>query len=133
MALPEQARDILAAQDVVPFRPRQHIGKKLQAKIREMARTGALDQYARMVADLPPHIGGLMEAPGIGPRLAREIYERLGIGTVEDLVRAARDGRLRTVRGFGAKRTRAIAALDLPDARVRTATMRSLFDLPGSA
>nr|CAA9284660.1 hypothetical protein AVDCRST_MAG63-3839 [uncultured Armatimonadetes bacterium] len=138
MGLAAEAGAILQTEETVPFRRRAHIGKKLQAKIREMAHTGQLDQYRQMVAELPPHIAGLMEVPGVGPKTAEHIYQTLGVGTAAELVRAARDGRLRLVRGFGPKRTAAVAALELPDvpaepARGSALPQISLFDLPQAA
>ncbi len=136
MGLRDEAKEILEAEEKVPFRRRQRIGKKLQAKIREMAKEGGLEQYTWMVADLPPHIAGLMGVPGVGPRTAEHIHQALGIGTAADLVRAARDGRLRTVWGFGPKRTAAIAALDLPEegaGQTSALPSISLFDLPKAA
>jgi DNA polymerase (family 10) len=134
MGLPDEAMRLLETADKVPFRRQQRIGKKLQAKIGEMARTGLLEQYREMVAGLPPHIAGLMSVPGVGPTRADQIYRTLGIGSAEDLVRAASDGRLRHVRGFGPRRTAAIAALDLPN-EPAAAEWRQfrLFDLPEAA
>lgn len=136
MGLADEATDILETEERVPFRQRQHIGRKLHAKIGEMARTGGLEQYDEMLKDLPPHIAGLMAVPGIGPKTGERIYRTLGIGRGEDLVRAARDGRLRSVWGFGPKRTAAIAALALPDGKALGASALpqiSLFDLPKAA
>ena len=134
MGLNGEAADILQTEDRISFRRRQHIGKKLQAKIREMAQTGHLEQYVEMVAELPEPIAALMSVPGIGPNTAERIYQALGITTAADLVWAARDNRLRQVWGFGPKRTAAIAALDLPDADKKTALPQiSLFDLPQAA
>src|SRR5205823_6303027 len=49
----------------------------------------------------------LSSLPGIGPHLARLIHERLGIATLEELERAAHDGRLSQL-GVGSKRLRGI-------------------------
>jgi DNA polymerase (family 10) len=125
MGYREEARNVLAERDVVPFRRRQHIGKKLQAKICEMVKTGALDQYRELLAAMPEHRRELMSLPGIGPRTADYLNRTLGITTAAELVRAARDGRLRSVRGFGPKRTALIAALAAPGAEVW-----NLFNLP---
>lgn len=130
MGYGEEVGDVLregAAQ--VPFRPWQHIGKKLQAKMREMAETGALDQYADLLAVLPAHQRSLMTIPGIGPKTADAVYETLGITTAADLVRAARDGRLRRVKGFGEKRTSSVAALPLPEGAAGETQLR-LFEIP---
>jgi DNA polymerase (family 10) len=120
-----EAREVLTERDTVPFRRRQHIGKKLQAKIREMAKTGALDQYRDLLSAMPEHRRELMALPGIGPRTADNLHRMLGVSTAAELVRAARDGRLRSVRGFGPKRTAAIAAIEVAGAEVW-----NLFNLP---
>ena len=136
MGYPDEAAQVLETERRIPFRQRQHIGKKLQAKIREMVNTGALDQYAQMLADLPPHLAGLMTISGIGPKTAEQIHQALGISTEAELVAAARTGRLRQVRGFGVKRTAAIATLPvrLSGTTLRSAQMQmSLFDLPRAA
>ena len=127
MGLRREAKDVLSEQERVPFRRRQHIGTRLQSKIREMAVTGALNQYRDLLAGLPPHQRELMTLPRIGPKLADLLFSELGIATADDLVRAARDSRLNTVRGFGQKRTARIAALPLPEDAVPTGQL-SLFD-----
>jgi hypothetical protein len=45
-----------------------------------------------------------MTVPGIGPKLAEELYDELGIDSLEDLEAAAFDGRLKNLAGFGEKR-----------------------------
>ena len=138
MALREEAKDILQTQEKVPFHRSRRIGKRLQSKIREMAQTGNLEQYVVMVTeDLPEGIAGLMGVPGIGPHLAEQVHRTLGIGTARELVRAARDGRLRSVHGFGPKRTAQIADVRLPEERDRTRpsalSQLRLFGLPRAA
>ncbi len=139
MGLSNEASAILQAEDRVPFRRRQRIGKKLQAKIREMAQTGYLEQYVDMVLELPEPFAQLMLVPGIGPKSAEHIYRTLSITTAADLVRAARDGHLRQVWGFGPRRIAALAALDLweepvPEKEKRTALPQiNLFDLSQTA
>lgn len=136
MGLGREASQILQTEEKVPFRRPQRIGKKLQAKIREMATTANLEQYTQLVNALPLPIGGLMGVPGIGPKTADRIHQALGIGSAADLVHAARDGRLRSVRGFGPKRTKAIAVLPLPQRALANQAERAqtvLFDLSQTA
>jgi hypothetical protein len=49
----------------------------------------------------------LLSIPGVGPRLARQLHEELGITTLEGLEMAAHDGRLARL-GVGPKRLRGI-------------------------
>ena len=113
MGLRHEARDVLGSEEKITFRRRQHIGVKLQSKIREMATTGLLNQYHEMLADLPPHQRELLLVPGIGPKMADALFASLGIASADALVRAARSGTLSQVRGFGRKRVGQIAALPL--------------------
>ena len=136
MGLGESAVEILQRQDKVSFRRRQWIGKRLQAKIREMPQSSRLEQYAAMVAELPPHIVSLMSVPGIGPKRAARVHEVLGVTSAAELVRAARAGRLRRVCGFGPKRVAEIAAMRLPedevsgDSRMSNFRQMRLLELP---
>lgn len=140
MGYPAQITDVLRVEEQVPFRRRWHIGKKLQAKMAEMAAEGDLTQYRQMLDELPAHLAALMSVPAVGPKRAARIHQALGISTAEELVRAARSGRLASVSGFGPKRIAEIAAVPLPDdgdsVTLRTlagAIQESLFDLPIAA
>jgi DNA polymerase (family 10) len=138
MGLREEAGRTLESEKLVPFRRRQHIGKKLQAKIREMAEAGALEQYRALLEELPPFQRELLAVPGIGPKRARLLHEKLGVETADGLIRAARNGRLRTVPGFGARRVAEIATLPLAAERetLNGAAVRlqlELFEMPRAA
>jgi hypothetical protein len=63
--------------------------------------------------------------PGIGPVLARRVYETLGPDTIEALEAAAYNGRLEQVRGFGHRRAAMVrAALAEMLARIRRGPLR---------
>ena len=68
---------------------------------------GASDPVAQMAA-----------LPGMGPKLAERVHLSLGIESLEELERAAHDGRLLTVAGFGTKRVAGIR--DILAERLRT-------------
>jgi hypothetical protein len=83
------------------------IGDSLAKKIGEMLRHGrsrALERLRRrqQQGDL------LTTLPAVGPRLAERIRGALGAASLEDLFRAAYDGRLRRIDGLGYKRVQAI-------------------------
>jgi DNA polymerase (family X) len=83
------------------------IGENLARHILEILETGELQLLARLRGAAGPE--ALFETvPGIGPTLAEEIHEGLGIESLEELEMAAHDGRLATVRGFGPRRLRAV-------------------------
>jgi DNA polymerase (family 10) len=86
------------------------IGEDLAGKIAEIVRTGTLKALEELRRQAPPGALTFMRIRGIGPRRARLLSERLGLRTLDDLERAAREGRIRTLPGFGEKTERAILA-----------------------
>ncbi|MGI8921226.1 MAG: DNA polymerase/3'-5' exonuclease PolX [Solirubrobacteraceae bacterium] len=79
------------------------IGKTLEEKITALLETGAIPAAERLRAQYPPGLLDVMHLPGFGPKKARRLHEELAIDSLESLGMAARDGRIRELRGFGAK------------------------------
>lgn len=80
------------------------IGKDLAGKITEIVHGGgtcALREQLR--GELPPQIEKLLRIPGLGPKRVKLLYDERGIHTPEQLLRAAQEGQLRTIRGLGEK------------------------------
>jgi len=92
---------LLAAGEPLPKMP--GIGPELSAKIREIYDTGTSKTLDKLRKDYPPGILDLLRLPGVGPKRVRLFYQKLGVGSLEDLERAVRTGRLRALGGFGAK------------------------------
>jgi DNA polymerase (family 10) len=89
------------------------IGRDIAKKIREIVETGDAAAHRALVEEFPPTILDILRLPGIGPRTVRQLYTELGIRTLDDLEAAARDGRIETLRGMGArKRDQILKALD---------------------
>ncbi len=84
--------------------PKIHgIGEDLAGKMRELATRGGCDLLDRLRAKAPPGITELLRLPGLGPRRVQALHGELGVSTLAALQRAARDGRLRALPGFGEK------------------------------
>lgn len=79
------------------------IGKDLAAKITEIVGTGHCGALDRLRKQLPAAITELLKIPGLGPKRVRALYQQLHIGNPDELARAARAGRIRTLPGFGEK------------------------------
>lgn len=79
------------------------IGKDLAAKITEIVATGQCQALEKLRRELPPGVTDLLQIPGLGPRRVHALYHELDIHTPEQLLRAARDGRLEELHGFGPK------------------------------
>lgn len=95
--------------------PKGILGDKLQRKLKDLAATGQMPFFDELCEDLPPYMGALMQVPGVGPRTAQHLHDALGIETPEQLVSAARQGRLQSLWGFGPKRQSQFAQLSLFD------------------
>lgn len=93
--------------------PKGVLGDKLQRKLKDLAGTGQMPFFDELCEDLPLYMAALMRVPGVGPRTAQHLHDALGIETPEQLLAAARQGRLRSVWGFGPKREAQFAQLSL--------------------
>jgi DNA polymerase (family 10) len=94
----------LATLDEAGMREIPGIGKDLAARIREIGDTGDAAFHRELVAEFPPTILDLLHLQGVGPKTVATLYRELAIRTLEDLERAALDGRIRALRGMGAKK-----------------------------
>ena len=83
------------------------IGEGLAATIAEYVHSRRSRVLERLQGEYAP-AELLTRVPGIGNELAGRIVEKLGIETLEELERAAHDGRLETVEGFGRRRLEAV-------------------------
>ncbi|MBU2719472.1 DNA polymerase III, partial [Acidithiobacillus ferridurans] len=51
----------------------------------------------------PPALTELLKVPGLGPKRVKALWHELDVETVDQLTRAAREGRIRSIPGFGEK------------------------------
>jgi DNA polymerase (family 10) len=84
------------------------IGADLADKIRTICLTGTLPLLQQLTRKTPESLVALLRIPGLGPKRAKLVYKTLGVKTMAQLERAARSGRLATLRGFGPKTEQAI-------------------------
>lgn len=94
----------LSTLDAAGLREIPGIGKDLAARIREIADTGSCEYHASLLAEFPSSILDLMHLQGVGPKTIATLYRELGVQGLDDLERAALDGRIRSLRGMGPKK-----------------------------
>ncbi|HJZ54533.1 MAG TPA: helix-hairpin-helix domain-containing protein [Gemmataceae bacterium] len=104
-ALPRPAIDILREGGRRALMELPGIGERLSATLAELLVTGRMLQIEGL-GKRPEDL--IASIPGVGPELARRIHERLHVENLEELERAAYDGRLSQVPGMGPKRVRGI-------------------------
>jgi DNA polymerase (family X) len=106
LGLGREAADILAKEGRAGLEALPGIGSHLSYTIEGLVRTGELRTIGGDGGHLDPR-RLLSSLPGVGPHMARLIHEQLGITTLEELERAAHDGRLGRI-GIGPKRLRGL-------------------------
>jgi DNA polymerase (family 10) len=86
------------------------VGVALAKQIEELWRTGTSELLASLQKGLPSGVLELSQVGGIGLHALRALSDELGIASVDDLERAAAEGRLRHVKGFGEKKEAKVLA-----------------------
>ncbi len=79
------------------------IGEAIEKKIVEFVTSGRLEFLTKLETDVPPALIELTRIPGLGPRTAKDVYDALGILSLDALEEAARDHRLQRLPGIKAK------------------------------
>ncbi|MDP9313114.1 MAG: DNA polymerase/3'-5' exonuclease PolX [Chloroflexota bacterium] len=79
------------------------VGPAISAKITELLTTGELDFRERLRVQVPDGVLQIVRVPGVGPKTALRLYRELGIADIAALEDAARNGRIRGLKGLGAK------------------------------
>lgn len=80
------------------------IGKDLSLRILEICDSGTCAIHQELVAHFPATLLDLLRLQGVGPKTVALLYGTLGIASLDDLERAAKSGRLRELKGMGAKK-----------------------------
>jgi len=76
------------------------IGKDLAGKIRHYADSGRMEAYEELKSLVPGGLAALLSVPGLGPKTAKLLYDRLKIKGIDDLERLARAHRLSGLPGI---------------------------------
>lgn len=84
------------------------VGKDIAEKLEVMVRTGELPQLTELSQKIPLGLTEVMRVKGIGPKLASAAWTELGVDSVDALEKAAQEGRLSELPGFGPKRQASI-------------------------
>lgn len=84
------------------------IGREIADKIATLVESGRLPALDEVSRRIPPELSELMRVPGLGPKGVKTLYDCFEIQTLADLERVAREGRVRELAGFGAKKETAL-------------------------
>lgn len=79
------------------------VGKGIAERIEELIKTGRVKDHESLRRRTPVDVLALTAIEGVGPKMVKALYDELGVRTVADLERAARDGEVRRLPHFGEK------------------------------
>jgi len=85
------------------------IGKSSLAKIEQFVKTGTIAAHQELLKKIPPTLLELLTIPGMGPKGAKAVYEKLNVTDIADLKKALEDGSVAGLPGFGEKKAAVIA------------------------
>jgi DNA polymerase (family 10) len=80
-----------------------NVGKSIAEKIEEYRATGMIAAVEDLRARIPDGVRALMAIPALGPKKAMRLHEELRVASVDELLDALHDQRIREVPGFGRK------------------------------
>lgn len=80
-----------------------NVGKSIAVKIRTALDTGTFPELESLRTKVPSGVRAMTAIPGFGPKKAMLVHQELGIDGVDELVLAAQEGRLASLKGFSKK------------------------------
>lgn len=80
------------------------IGKDLATRIRDIAATGTCEIRQELLKEFPETLLEVLRLQGVGPKTVALLYRELHIKSLDDLSLAAKAGRVRGIKGMGAKK-----------------------------
>ncbi len=79
------------------------VGPVTAGVIRELMNTGTSQYYLQLRERTPDGLLALLAVPKLGATRVRTLHEELGVASIDDLERAAQEGRIAPLKGFGTR------------------------------
>ena len=79
------------------------MGRGIAERIEEYIKTGRMKDYEQLKKKMPARVEELTRIEGVGPKMIKVLYEKLGIRTARQLEAAARAGKIAKLPRFGKK------------------------------
>jgi DNA polymerase (family 10) len=98
------AAEAVAGLDEAALRAWPGIGRDLATRIVEIAKTGDTEVRRGLLREFPATLLEVLALQGVGPKTAARLHQELGVASLDDLEHAARDGRIRALKGMGQRK-----------------------------
>ncbi|MGB9763331.1 MAG: DNA polymerase/3'-5' exonuclease PolX [Minisyncoccia bacterium] len=102
-ALDEDLKDIYEKEKIKGLMKISGIGKSIAQKIEEYIKTGKIKEIEQYQRKYPVNLDELMGIENIGPKTIKTLYEKLKITNLKELEEAAKNGKIKNLKGFGEK------------------------------
>ena len=79
------------------------VGEGIAKKIKEFIETGKIKEYEKLKKQCPVDLENLTAVEGLGPKMIKVLFKKLGIKNLNDLEKKAQAGKLSNLDGFGEK------------------------------
>lgn len=79
------------------------VGKGIADALNELLSTGTVKEFEKLHAEVPAGVIEMIHIPDVGPKTAQRLWRELNITNVAEMKQAAEEGRIRDLKGFGAK------------------------------
>ena len=99
----EDLQEIYKKSGVKSLMAIEGIGQGLAEKIEEFIKTGKIKEYEKLKKECPVDLEHLSAIEGIGPKMIKVLYEKLGVKTLVDLEKAAKKHLVQKLPRFGPK------------------------------
>lgn len=99
---PEAVED-LVAEGPEAVQEIEGVGESIADKVIEFVETGEIETIEEAKEEFPVEMRELTRVEGVGPKTVGALYEALGITTLDELETAAREQKIREIKGFGPK------------------------------
>jgi DNA polymerase (family 10) len=84
------------------------IGESIASKVKELIETNHLIYLEELRKEIPSGLQEVLKVEGIGPKIAMRLTNELGITNLSELETAAKEGKIRNIKGFGPKKEESI-------------------------
>ena len=102
-SFPQDVAEIYAKGGLKALNEIPGVGISIAEKIEEYIKTGKISYFEKMKKAAPVDVSALTAVEGLGPKKIKVLYQKLRIRTIDDLEKAAKEGKIRGIAGFGEK------------------------------
>ncbi len=79
------------------------VGESIAEEIEEYLETNKVERLEKLKKDMPIDLRSLSSVETLGPKKIKELYNELGIKNLDELEKAAKEGKISHLEGFGKK------------------------------